>query len=234
MAAQADRPAKPYAFLRQTIVQLTDRRWLGVFLLFLLFLGGTNAMLALAKPAAGATPGLSFVLAGLLRVVAVVSISVAALRIATDSPRGRWVPDGAYFLYFLLGMLAFGAGAFGAALGARLPAIQRLFVVELVAIILIAPFARWLVAAAIERPLPLSPMPYLRRFGAWLPSYLLWSLVLILPLASTHGFLTLRLLETAGRPGFWLTAAADALASALLVLLMLALRLTAYRSVARS
>jgi hypothetical protein len=233
MADQADARARADGLLRSAISQLSDRRWLGIFLLFVIFLGGTNAILALAKPAAGAGPGLVFAAAGVVRAVALISISVAALRIAMDSPRRPWMPDGAFFLYFLLSMLSLAASALGAVLGTGLPAMQRLFVIELAAIVAVAPFAVWILATAVERPLAWSPMRHMRGFGVWLPSYLLWSLVLVLPLAWLHGFFSLRLIESAGRTGFWPIAAADALVSTLLVLLILSLRLAAYRSVAR-
>ncbi|HEY0150039.1 MAG TPA: hypothetical protein VGB70_13685 [Allosphingosinicella sp.] len=220
-------------FLRATIEQLGDRRWLGIALLFLLFLGGTNIVLALYKPVHGAKPGLVFALAGLVRAVALIAISVAALRIAIGSRRSPWMPDGAFFLYFALSLLAFAAVALGAFLGRGLPDLQRILLTEVVGVLLLAPLSVWTVAAAVERPLALSPAPRLRNLGVWLPSFLLWAVILVLPLATAHAVASLHLVLWARQDGFWPLAAADAAISTLLVMITLALRVTAYRSVAR-
>jgi hypothetical protein len=231
MASVADRPAGVGAFLRASVKQMADRRWLGVALLFLVFLGGTNVVLALTKPPEGTSPGIAFTLGGLVRLVALVWISVAALRIATESPRRPWMPDGAFFLYFAISLLAFGAVGLGAALARDLPELQRVIATQIVGLLLIAPLTVWAVAAAVERPLALAPR--FRGLGTWLPPFLLWAVLLVLPLAIVHAGTSLHLLKWAGRDSFWPLAAADAVISTLLVMLTLALRVTAYRSVAR-
>ena len=97
MASRADQGPPDFAeFLGNALAQLRDPRWLPIALLFLVFLGGTNAVLALFKPAPGAAPGSLFLAAGLVRLFAAVAIGVAALRIATGSPRRRWLPDGGF------------------------------------------------------------------------------------------------------------------------------------------
>ena len=227
----AERLAGAGGFLRASIGQMGDRRWLAVALLFLLFLGGTNAVLALSKPAEGAAPGATFAVAGLVRMVALIAISVAALRIATNSPRRPWRTDGAFFLYFGISLLAFAAVAVGSFVGRELPDLQRIIVTQGVGLLLIAPLTVWAVAAAVERPLALGPR--FRGLGTWLPPFLLWAVLLVLPLAIVHAGTSLHLLKWAGRDGFWPLAAADAAVSTLLVMLTLALRVTAYRSVAR-
>jgi hypothetical protein len=231
MASVADRPAGFGAFLRASVRQVADRRWLGIALLFLIFLGGTNVVLALTKPAEGTSPGLTFALAGLVRLVAMVWISVAALRGATESPRRPWMPDGAFFLYFGISLIAFAAVALAAALARDLPELQRIIATQVIGLLLIAPLTVWAVAAAVERPLALAPR--FRGLGTWLPPFLLWAVLLVLPLAILHAGTSLHLLKWAGRDSFWPLAAADAVISTLLVMLTLALRVTAYRSVAR-
>jgi hypothetical protein len=231
MASVADRPVGFGGFLRSSVRQMADRRWLGIALLFLIFLGGTNALLALTKPDEGASPGLAFAFAGLVRLLAMVWISVAALRIAMESERRPWMPDGAFFLYFGISLIAFAAVALAAALARDLPELQRIIATQVVGLLLIAPLTVWAVAAAVERPLALGPR--LRGLGSWLPPFLLWALLLVLPLAILHAGTSLHLLKWAGRDSFWPLAAADALISTLLVMLTLALRVTAYRSVAR-
>ncbi|HLL30011.1 MAG TPA: hypothetical protein VK403_03340 [Allosphingosinicella sp.] len=222
-------PARPglAGFLGDALGQLRDSRWLPIGLLFLVFLGGTNAVLALLKPAPGAAPGALFAAAGLVRLAAAVSISVAALRIATGSPRRTWIPDGGFWLYFLLGLPGLAVTASVAWVGRDLPLLGRILAMEFAAVALLAPFAVWFVAVAVERPLAF--VPRFRRIGAWLPALLLWSLLLVAPLAALHAWLSQRMLDLAGSGGFWPLAAADAVDSTLFVLLALALRVTAYR-----
>ncbi|HEX8621045.1 MAG TPA: hypothetical protein VF718_03670 [Allosphingosinicella sp.] len=228
-----DRSGGIVDLLREAIAQLRDPRWPGIAVAFLLFLGATNAVLALYKPEAGARPGLPFALAGLVRVLALIAISVAALRIATASERRRWLPDGGFWLYLALSLIGLAAAALGAGLGAPLPEAGRILATELAGVLLTAPLAVWTVAAATERPLALAPGPRFRGLGRWLPALLVWSALLVVPLACLHAFLSLKLLATAGTGAFWPLAAADAMGSTLLVLLGLALRVAAYRRVAR-
>jgi hypothetical protein len=228
-----DRSVGVGAMLRDALRQLLDPRWRAIALAFVLFLGATNAVLALYKPEAGARPGLLFAAAGLVRVLALISISVAALRLATGSDRRPWLPDGGFWLYFGLGLIGLAGAAIGAGLGARLPAAGRILSTELVGILLVAPLAVWTVAAATERPLAWRPGPSFRHLGRWLPALLIWSALLVVPLACLHAFLSLKLIETAGTGGFWPLALADAVGSSLLALLGLALRVAAYRRVAR-
>ena len=232
MATSAEPRAGAGDFLRATLKQLRDPRWLGIALLFLVFMGGTNAVLALNKPPEGAAPGLAFVLAGLLRVVALVWISVAALRLATASQRRTWMPDGGFFLYLGISLLAFAAIGVGGLVARELPDLQRIVTTQVIGLLLIAPLTVWTVAAAVERPLAFSPAPRFRNLGRWLPPFLLWAVLLVLPLAILHAISSLRLLEWAGQDGFWPLAAADAAISTLVVMITLALRVTAYRSVA--
>jgi hypothetical protein len=166
-------------------------------------------------------------------VIALVAISVAALRIALKSPRRRWSADGGFWLYFALSLVSLAAAALGAVLAAGLPPIQRLIVAEAVAVLLVAPLAVWTVAAAVERPLALAPARRLRGLAAWLPPLMFWLALIVVPLAVVHGWLSMRLIDTAGGNGFWPLAILDGVVSTLLVLLALALRVTAYRSVAR-
>jgi hypothetical protein len=234
MATTAGPRTGAAGFLRGTLEQIRDPRWIGVALLFLVFMGGTNAVLALTKPDEGTAPGLAFVLAGLVRVVSLVWISVAALRLATGSRRRTWMPDGGFFLYLGISLLAFAAIGIGGLVARDLPELQRIVATQVIGLLLIAPLTVWTVAAAVERPLAISPAPRFRHLGRWLPSFLLWAVLLVLPLAILHAVTSLRLLEWAGQSGFWLLAAADALISTLLVMITLALRVTAYRSVARA
>ncbi|HEX2762614.1 MAG TPA: hypothetical protein VHM92_02045 [Allosphingosinicella sp.] len=212
---------------------MADPRWRPIAALLFLFLGGTNAVLALLRPEAGEKPGLHFAVAGLIRVLALIAISVAALRIATASPRRTWMPDAGFWAYLLMGLAGLAAAFVGALLGAPYGNAVRIPVTEVVGAAVGALLAVWGVALAVERPLALSPAPRFRNLAAWLPHLLLWSLLLVVPIACLHAWLSLRLVQLSGSGSFWPLALADALASSLLVLLMLALQLAAYRRVAR-
>ncbi|TMJ12880.1 MAG: hypothetical protein E6G94_12745 [Alphaproteobacteria bacterium] len=217
-------------FAKQSVSELRRSHWLLFGLLFLLFLGGTNALLALHQPHAGEKVDPVFIAAGIVRVVALVVFSVAALRTSTASPRGRWTPDCAFWLYFGLTLLALIAPAIGGVLALRLPEIVRILVSETLGILLVLPLTVWTVAAAVERPLALAPR--FQQMGRWLPPLLVLALLLVLPLAILHAWDSLKMLLIVGHEGFWPLALLDAVVSTALVLVSLALKLTAYRSVA--
>ena len=184
-------------------------------------------MLALLKPSPGAAPGAVFAITAAVRLLAAVSITVAALRIALGSVRPPWRPDGSFWMYLLLGLPGIGITATLAWLGRDLPGITRVLVMEFGAVVLLTPFAVWFAAIAVERPLAF--VPRFRRAATWYPPLLLWSLLLLAPLASLHAWLSQQMLEAVGAKGFWSLAAVDAITTTLLVLLGLALRVTAYR-----
>lgn len=233
MAANSSNRDAPGGFLEEAVAQARDPRWRPIVLLLFLFLGGTNAVLALSKPDAGETPGLAFALAGLVRVLALIAISVAALRIATASPRRTWMPDGGFWAYLVLGLVGVVGALAGAAVGARFGDAGRILVTELVGSAIGAPLAVWGVALAVERPLALDPRPRFRNIAAWLPQLYLWALLLVIPVACLHAWLSLQLVRSGGEGAFWPLAVLDGIVSALLVLLLLSLHLAAYSRVAR-
>jgi hypothetical protein len=215
--------------LRRTLKQARARPWLRLAPLLLLLLTATNAVLALRAPAPGSEPDLAFVAAGLVRGVGLVSFSVALLRIAAGSGRPRWLPDAGYFLYFAISGIGLLFSIAAGRIGADWPPLARILLVEAAAMLLFAPFLRWLVAAAVAQPLALDPRPWFHRPKSWLPAVL----VLLLPLvalATLHALATLELLASADSPAFWTIIVADGLLSTLLVLLTLALRFTAYEA----
>jgi hypothetical protein len=221
-------------FLRDALRTLTSRRWIAPALLFFLFLGGTNAVLALAKPAPGAKPGGLFVIMGLVRIIALVWISVAALRYAAPTDRRPWRIDAGFWLCFLLLLLSLLTLPVGFLVARGIPGDAGIALREAVGEALLVPIGPWIVAAAVERPAAWSPLPWLRGFSVWAPRLLLWTLVLLAPLATAHGLLSILLLRDMPQPNFWFVAVVDAATTVLLVLLGLALRLAAYRRVARS
>ena len=218
-------------FAKAALAQARAPAWRPLALLLFVLLMGTNALLASHAPPRGGRPDTVFTLAGIVRGIGLISISVALLRIAAGSLRPRWLPDGGFFLYLGISAVALALSAAAAGIAAPWPIWARVVLVECAAILLVAPFARWMVAAAVEKPLALAPAPWFRGLGEWLPPYLLVSLPLVV-LACGHAYASLGLLSLVGAPAFWPLALVDGLLSTALVLLTLALRVTAYRGVA--
>jgi hypothetical protein len=217
-------------FARQSMSELRRPHWLIFALIFFLFLGGTNAQLALHKPLAGEVPDPAFVAAAAIRIFALVVLSVAALRVSTGSPRRPWQPDGGFWLYFALTVVALIVPAAGAFLARHLPELGRILVSEVLGIVLVLPLTVWTVAAAVERPLALAPR--FESMSRWLPPLLVLALLVVLPLAVLHAWNSMKMLLIAGQDGFWPLALLDAVVSTALVLAALAFKLTVYRSVA--
>ncbi len=217
-------------FARAAVRQAGAREWRGLALALFLLLTITNIVLVLYAPARGETPGTIFSLAGAARGIGLLSISVAMLRVAAASPRGRWSFDAGFFLYFALSLLAL-ALTFAIRLAAGTPGDGALsFVGPVAELLLLAPLAPWMVAAAVDKPLARDPRPWLRDFGAWLPPLLLLSVPVAL-LGAAHAMSSLHLLAIGGDDGaFWPLAVADGLVSTTIVLATLALRLTAWRT----
>ena len=220
-------------YFRRSRDELRGRGWLAAAAAFFLFLGGSNAALALSHPPDSAAARATFLMAAILRVVALVWISVAALRRAVGSPRRRWMPDGGFWLYFLLSMLALAGPVCAGFLSLGLPAPARIAAMQLAGVLIVVPFAPWLVAAAVARPIAWSPARWLTRFRDWLEPLALLSLLTVFPLAWLHAWLSEWLIAMPGHAGFVELAVADALVTALLVIWSLALQLTAYRRVAQ-
>jgi hypothetical protein len=220
-------------YFRRALGELRGKGWLAAAFLFFVFLGGTNAALALSHPPDSTGAQALFAVAAILRVVALVWISVALLRRAADSPRRRWMPDGAFWLYLLLNMLTFVGPVVAGVLSFGLPAPARIAVMQLATVLIVTPFSPWLVAAAVERPIALSPASWLRHYREWLGPMVLLSLLTVFPLACLHAWLSEWLVAMPGHAGFVELALADGLVTVLLVLWSLALQLTAYRRVAQ-
>ncbi|HYD37019.1 MAG TPA: hypothetical protein VEA60_05365 [Allosphingosinicella sp.] len=220
-------------YFRRSSAELRGRKWLAVAAAFFLFLGGTNAALALSHPPVDDSARALFAGAAILRVVALVWIGVVALRRAAASPRRSWIPDGALWLYFLLTLIGFVGPILAGFLGLGLQPFLREGIMQLAGVLVILPFAPWLVAAAVERPLAWSPAPWLVRFREWLPPLALLSLLTVFPLAWLHAWLSGWLIAMKGHAGFVELVLADAVVTTAFVIWSLALQLTAYRRVAQ-
>lgn len=97
--------------------------------------------------------------------------------------------------------------------------------------LIVAPLAVWSVALAVERPLAIDPRPWLRKFTLWLPSLILWQLLIVVPLATLHAYIDIGLVEGMIARSMALEIT-DGLLSVVIVLMVLSLSMIAYRRVA--
>jgi succinate dehydrogenase hydrophobic anchor subunit len=220
------------AFLREALAPLFTRAMVVPVLLLTLLLTATNIVLASHVPPDGRPPPLTFILAGFVRVAGLLVLAVAILRRLTASPRPPWKPDGAFWLYVLTLPASLGvAVAVASTLGQRTdPA--GLFARTALTAAILAPLAAWFVAIAAARPLAFRPGAWLRDFGRWLPSYLLWTILLVAPLAALHAWLDEWLVRGAG-DHFWPIALLDGPLSVVVAMLGFGLTAAAYRRVAQ-
>lgn len=221
------------AFLREALAPLTGRPVLAPILILIVLLTATNILVLQNAPPLGTRtlPPL-FIAAAIARVGGLLVLTVAVIRILAGSTRSPWRPDGAFWLACLLmaALFALSAGIglltsaptdpLGSALSGALSGL------------IIAPFSPWLVALAAERPLAWSPLPWLRRFGAWLGQLIVWTTLLVTPLAYVHIAIDIAAVEGRLDP-FWPVMLFDGPLSAVIALLGLALNVAAYRRVAR-
>src|SRR5690349_10081591 len=86
----------PLGFLVESLHALADRRLIAPVLLLALLLGATTFLLVTRAPsnAAGADP--VFLAAAAARLVGLLALAVAILRILGGSARPAWKPDGAF------------------------------------------------------------------------------------------------------------------------------------------
>lgn len=221
----------PIGFLAEALRSITPRIAVPALLL-LIVLTASNIVLLLNIPAPGERPGAAAVLAGLARLVGLFVFVVPLVRILAGSPRPAWKPDGAFFLFILVAILSLALAA-GLALACGMPSDPlRLALRTLATTFILTPLAPWIVGVAAAVPLGTNPTRFLRDFGRWLPPLLVWSLLVLAPLAFVHAWVDMALLE--GRIAwFWTAALLDGLLSAVLVVVTYALYAAAYRRVAR-
>jgi hypothetical protein len=223
---------EPVAFLRDALAPVFTRRMVAPIVLLTVLLTATNIVLAQNVPPEGRPPALPFILAGFVRVAGLLVLAVAILRILAGSERPLWKPDGGFWLYILTLPVGIGVSVAAVALlGQRTDPAGLLMRGVLVAIVL-APFAAWFAAIAAARPLALDPRPWLKGLGRWLPSYLVWAVLLVAPVAALHAWLDEWLVLGAGEL-FWPIALLDGPLSVVVALLGFGLNAAAYRRVAQ-
>lgn len=215
-------------FAARAVRQAGTPAWRSILLTLFVLLAVTNYVLATHAPAPGGKPDAAFGAAGAIRAIALFSISAALLRIAADSPRKRWAFDGGFWLYLAISLIEFVLTA-GATIALKpLSEPVQIIGVHAVSVLAMVPLSVWMVAAAVEQPLAAAPGPWFQRAGEWMPPLFATMLAAVV-IAALHGWLSLRLLETAGTPSFWPLLIVDALLATLLVTVALSLRLTAWR-----
>lgn len=233
MATVAEASGGVTGFLRSALRPLFVRPILILLLLLGVVLTVSNIVILRNAPTKGQMPPVAFIAAACVRVVGLLVMAVAILRRINASPRPAWSPDAGFWLFVLTfaveaavtGALTMMAGGPDAPLAGLL--------VNIGATLVFAPLAAWFIALAVERPLAWRPSPWLRGWSLWLPPYLIWTLLLAIPLGALHQAIDTRLVKGAGE-GFWPLALIDGPLSLMLVVVGLALSSEAYRRVARS
>ena len=233
MASARDDSGGLVGFLRDALAPLSERPLLVPLLLLTVLLTASNIVILLNVPVKGQMPPVAFLTAAFVRIAGLLVVAVAILRLLTASPRPAWLPDAGFWLYvlsfaFIVGLTAL----FNFAAGNR-PDTATGVLVNAVASLVTAPLAAWFAAMAVARRLAWRPSLWLRAWWAWLPHYLVWTLLLIVPLGALHAAIDARLLAGAGA-WFWPLALADGPLSVLVAAGGLALAAEAYRRVARS
>jgi hypothetical protein len=221
------------AFVKEAFALLGTRRILLPALLLALLLAFGDIAIASTLPTARDPDSLPYLLAFLLLLLGVVAFSVAILRILNGSGRPPWQPDASLGLYGIAFIASIVIGIWADMLvGGREDLLGGL-AGGVLATIVRAPLAPWFVAIAVERPLAWHPGPYMRRFRTWLPSLLLWGLLIVVPLGQLHLMINREYL-----PGpadwSWPVTLVEAALGAALELVALGLASVAYRRVARS
>lgn len=201
-------------------------------LLLLAVLTASNIVLLLNIPLPGEPLDGVAVVAGLARLAGLLVFLVPLVRILAASPRPPWKPDAAFFLFAAVVIASFAvAGGLAAAFGVS-PGPLRLALRTLAATLILTPLAPWIVGVAAAVPLGTNPARFLRDFGRWLAPLMVWSLLIVTPLAFIHALVDMALLQ--GRIGwFWTASLLDGVLSTVILVLTYALYAAAYRRVAR-
>jgi len=210
---------------------LNRRELVPAAITLLLLLTFSNVVVLQNMPAKGSVPPVPFLIAAFIRIVGLLLIAVAILRVLTGSERRRWLPDGGFWLY----VLTFVAGVAATAL-ARLAFgdgidVLNLLVSNVAVTLILSPFVVWFVALAVAKPLAWRPAPWLRDLGRWWPMAVFWTLLLVTPMAVLHAWIDVRLAKGVGEH-FWPLALFDGALSTAMALIGLGINAAAYRRVA--
>ncbi len=228
-----ERKADDIAFVKEAFDSLAVRRLLLPALLLAALLAAGKIALLLSLPSPQKPDHLPYLLAFLLTVLGMVALLVGMLRILNGSARPPWQSDSSLWLYGMAFIVsAFIGQSSDLVVGGRNDHLTGLASAALDTA-LRAPFAPWLVAIAVERPLAWRPGAWLKGFRSWLPSLLLWGLLIVVPLRHVQLMLNWGYLVS-GTDWFWPAALIEGALGAAIELVGLALASVAYRRVARS
>ncbi|MEO7178012.1 MAG: hypothetical protein ABIW83_04140 [Allosphingosinicella sp.] len=232
MASVAESSSGVAGFLSSALRPLFARPVFILILLLGVLLTASNIVILHNAPVKGQMPPVAFIAAAFVRVAGLLVMSVAILRRINASPRPAWSPDTGFWLFVLtFAVEAAATGALTMAAGGPEAQLAGLLV-NVGATFVFAPLAAWFIALAVERPLAWRPAPWLRGWSLWLAPYLIWMVLLAIPLGAMHQAIDTRLVKGAGE-GFWPLALIDGPLSLILCIVGLALASEAYRRVAR-
>ena len=234
MATAAREPGGLIGYLRNSLGALRTPRLIVPVLLLTLLLTASNIVILMNLPTQGAAPGLGFALAAAVRVLGLLLLSAAILRIVAGSARRPFMPDAGFWLYALTFVLGVGATALVRVLTGVEQSLPGIVVTNILAALLLAPLTAWFVALAVERPVPWSPARWVRALPAWLPHFLFWTFVIVTPLAALHAGIDMRLARGEAGNAVWPLLLFDGPLSAVMALIGLGLASEAYRRVAHS
>lgn len=219
------------SFLREALALLASRRLLAPALALMVLLTASNIVVASNVPAEGEKLGPAFAVAAFVRVAGILVLAVAILRTMTGSARPRFRPDAGFWLYALTFVVSAGVGVAVRLLLGEDDSLRTIAIANVVSAVILAPVAVWFGALAVERPVPWSPVPWLRGLGRWLPYFLFWTLAVSTPLAILHAAIDTSVVKGA-REWFWPLLLFDGPLSTVMALFGLALIAAAYRRVA--
>jgi hypothetical protein len=230
--SDSDSRAGPIAFLREALALLRSPRLLVPALALLVLLTVSNIVIASNVPAEGQKLGPAFAVAAFVRVAGILVLAVAILRTMTGSARPRFRPDAGFWLYALTFIAASAVSVAVRLVTGEDDSLGTIALANVISAVVMAPFAVWFGALAVERPVPWSPAPWLRGLGRWLPHFLFWTLAVSTPLAVLHAWIDSSVVKGA-RDWFWPLLLFDGPLSTVMALFGLALIAAAYRRVAR-
>jgi hypothetical protein len=226
-----ERPGGLTSFVSEAASIILRRPMLVPTLLLLVVLTGSNLAILLNLPQPGVLPPLPFLIAAFVRIAGILLLSSAILRIGAPSERPAWRLDGGFWLYSLAIFASLGLAFVEALLLGNPNDPPGLALRSVISMIVMAPFAPWIVGMNLAKPLGWNPTRFMRDFRRWLPALIFWSLLLITPMGVLHAMIDIRLAAGVGEL-FWPLALFDGALSTVIALTGFGLNLAAYRRVA--
>ncbi|HET9640463.1 MAG TPA: hypothetical protein VFP12_14790 [Allosphingosinicella sp.] len=219
------------AFLREAIGSLAMPRLRLLMLLSAILPPAANLFILSNLPTPDNPDHSSYFAAFAAIVIVHTALAMAILRILNHSPRPAWSLDWSAGTYGLVVLCTIAVGLLADSLFDSSTILSAL-ANQIVSTLIIIPFAPWLVAIAVERPLAWRPAPWFGRLRDWLPALLLWNFLFLVPADALYRIGFEAWLEAGGKDD-WRFFVFDGIATAARLFLALALASVAYRRVAR-